>query len=112
LTVLLQSPDTRSCFHFGQDVRDVDDLSARDRLAGEFRSIEQERLGDDPLHPFWRVTMVGGELHAIALEQEDGALVGIAQFRRRLGERVQDGLQLESRAADDLEHFGGSRLLL
>src|SRR4029077_13930181 len=32
--------------------------------------------------------------------------------RRRLDQRIENGLQIERRAADDLEHAGGSGLLL
>ncbi len=36
----------------------------------------------------------------------------IAKPRCRFGKRIQDGLQIESRTANDLEHFGGGGLLL
>ena len=39
-------------------------------------------------------------------------LVGIAQPRRRFDQRLQDRLEIEGRAADDLEHVGGGGLLL
>ena len=38
--------------------------------------------------------------------------VGLAQPRRRLDQRIEHGLQIEGRAADDLEHVGGGGLLL
>src|SRR5262245_64792369 len=38
--------------------------------------------------------------------------VGLAQSSRRLHQRVQHRLQIEGRAADDLEHVGGGGLLL
>ena len=40
------------------------------------------------------------------------ALVRVAEPRRRLDQRIQHGLQIESRAADHLEHVGGGGLLL
>ena len=40
------------------------------------------------------------------------ALLGVAQSRRRFHQRIEHGLQIEGRAADDLEHVGGRGLLL
>ena len=37
---------------------------------------------------------------------------GFAQPRRRFDQRIEHGLQIERRAADDLEHVGGGGLLL
>ena len=42
----------------------------------------------------------------------DGRLVRLTQAGRQLDERVKHGLQIERRAADDLEHVGGGGLLL
>src|SRR5262245_2096097 len=39
-------------------------------------------------------------------------MVGIAQSRRRFHQRVEHRLQIEGRAADDLEHVGSGGLLL
>ena len=38
--------------------------------------------------------------------------VGLAQPGRRFDQRVEHRLQIEGRAADDLEHVGGGGLLL
>ena len=40
------------------------------------------------------------------------AISGLAQPRGRLHQRVEHRLQIEGRAADDLEHVGGGGLLL
>ena len=48
---------------------------------------------------------------AVALTR-DGADIGVAQSRRRLDERIEHRLQVEGRAADDLQHLGRRRLLL
>ena len=48
----------------------------------------------------------------IAVAPHDAALVGLAEPRRRLPQGVEHGLQVECRAADDLEHVGRRRLLL
>src|SRR5262245_29549231 len=47
-----------------------------------------------------------------AVPQVDECLVGLAQVGRGCDQRVENGLQVEGRAADDLEHVGGRSLLL
>src|SRR5262249_3036312 len=44
--------------------------------------------------------------------QVDECLVGLAQVGRGCDQRVENGLQVECRAANDLEHVGGGGLLL
>src|SRR5262249_40152113 len=46
------------------------------------------------------------------LGEPDGSPIRAAKASRRLGERVEHRLQIEGRAADDLEHVGGGSLLL
>jgi hypothetical protein len=50
------------------------------------------------------------EKFALALEQP--GMISVAQANSRFYERVEHGLQIEGRAADDLEHIGGGSLLL
>ena len=42
----------------------------------------------------------------------DRCAVGLAKPRCRFDKRVENGLQVERRAADNLKHVGGGRLLL
>ena len=42
----------------------------------------------------------------------DRSSIGLTQPRRRFDERIEHRLQIEGRAADDLEHVGGGSLLL
>ena len=42
----------------------------------------------------------------------DGGALRAAELRRRFDQRVEHRLQIESRAADHLEHVGGGGLLL
>ena len=42
----------------------------------------------------------------------DAAHIRLAQPRRRFDQRIEHRLQIEGRAADDLEHVGGGGLLL
>jgi hypothetical protein len=50
------------------------------------------------------------EKFALALEQP--GMISVAQPNSRFYERVEHGLQIEGRAADDLEYIGGGSLLL
>src|SRR5262245_30335891 len=49
--------------------------------------------------------------HAIALARDRGA-VRVAEPGCRFQKRLQDGLQIERRATNELEHIGGGGLLL
>src|SRR5262249_62384426 len=46
------------------------------------------------------------------LRQADCRPICAAQFSRRLYQRIENDLQVESRTADDLEYVGGRGLLL
>ena len=59
-----------------------------------------------------REAVIGGQPVDVAVLLEDDALVGGAQPGRRRDQRIEHGLQVEGRAADDLEHVGGGGLLL
>jgi hypothetical protein len=61
---------------------------------------------------FSRVSVARHIRIGIATRAVDGRAIGFAQPRRRLGQRIQDDLQIEGRAADDLKHVGGGGLLL
>ena len=50
--------------------------------------------------------------NAVPLLASDGAHVGLAEPGRRFDQRLEHRLQIEGRAADDLEHVGGGGLLL
>jgi len=56
------------------------------------------------------ITRNPSEKFTLTLEQK--GMISLAQPRRRLDERIEHGLQIEGRAADDLEHVGGGGLLL
>src|SRR5262249_10896297 len=51
------------------------------------------------------------EEHPVFLPNYHGE-VGAAKAASRLNKRLQDRLEIKSRAADDLEHVGGRSLLL
>src|SRR6516165_9515535 len=59
------------------------------------------------------MTVVGRRgIVTVAFRTEDLSPIRLAQPRRRLDQRLENRLQIEGRAADDLEHVGGGRLLL
>src|SRR5262249_40471066 len=57
--------------------------------------------------PVARCPVVGSAFLA-----DDGSYVCLAKPSGRFGQRVEDCLQIEGRAADHFEHIGGSSLLL
>src|SRR6266480_2227491 len=56
--------------------------------------------------------MACGQMVGAFLEPKYERTFGRAQPGRRLDQRVEHGLQVEGRAADDLEHIGGGGMLL
>ncbi len=68
-----------------------------------------------PCHVFVEFRRIAEARHLVitlALFAIDGGHVGLAQPSRRFHQRVEHGLQIEGRAADDLQHVGGGGLLL
>ena len=61
---------------------------------------------------FGRKAVACGVMVEVVLRESDRRPFGVAQARRRFDQRVEHGLQIEGRAADDLEHVGGGGLLL
>src|SRR6516164_6915573 len=57
-------------------------------------------------------TVMGDEEESVAVRTPNGRVVRVAQLRCGLDQRFQQRLQIESRAADDLEHVGYGSLLL
>ena len=57
-------------------------------------------------------SIVGGKLKTRTLRANDSSHIRLAQPGGRLDQRIEHGLQIERRAADDLEHVGGGGLLL
>src|SRR5262245_66274843 len=68
------------------------------------------------LHVVLRKSVTGNQLISrpvvVGLASEYERAFGLAQSCRRFGQSVEHGLQIECRAADDLEHVGGGGLLL
>ena len=71
-----------------------------------------QRLQQRVLDRFASKTVMGAYPIHIPLLHLDAAHIGCAKPRRQFDQRIEHGLQIEGRAADDLEHVGGGGLLL
>ncbi len=52
------------------------------------------------------------DIELVPLRRKMNCIIGLAKSRSRLHQRIEHRLQIERRAADDLEHVGGGGLLL
>src|SRR5262249_32070224 len=57
-------------------------------------------------------SIIGSKLKMQTLRANDTSHIRLAQSCGRIDQRIEHGLQIEGRAADDLEHIGGGGLLL
>src|SRR5262249_19931582 len=95
-----------------QHVRNVDDPALQQRASGDRSALEPDGNVLDVLHVFrGNAVPLRPIEHATDLTG-DCRLIGFAQARGRLDERLQHRLEIERRAADDPEHVGGRSLLL
>src|SRR5262249_37913038 len=70
------------------------------------------RLALHPLPVLGSKAVTGGETITVAFATEDERVIRLAQACCRLDQGVEHGLQIECRAADDLEHVRSGGLLL
>src|SRR5271166_5037669 len=61
---------------------------------------------------FGGITATGSQFVEVVRAAEEVRTFGFAQSNRGFEERVEHRLQIKGRTADDLEHIGGSGLLL
>jgi hypothetical protein len=71
-----------------------------------------DRIPLDRVHELRRRVVPRGRPEELTVEAEDERPLGVAQPDGVLGQRVEHGLQVERRAADDLEHLARRGLLL
>src|SRR5262249_23560396 len=90
---------------FGLQVSNMQGLPMENRSARRCPADQGEGLRRDR-------TVMGDEEEAVTIRTPNSRGVRVAQLRRALDQRFQQRLQIEGRAADDLEHVGGGRLLL
>src|SRR5262249_37773960 len=107
----LASPPIR-VFRIGQNIGDMNDLAFKQDAPRYRRSVDSSGVSGDELGVFTREPVARFEVVSFALRSTYGYHVRLAKARCRLNKRVQNGLQIEGRAADDLEHVGGGGLLL
>jgi hypothetical protein len=99
-------------FGIGLDVGDMDRLSLQQNAPSHSSTIRFDRT---ILHTFTelaRNAMAGDMKEAQALGTANRRHICIAQAGDRLHERAENGLQIEGRAADDLQHLRCRGLLL
>src|SRR5262245_60427193 len=66
----------------------------------------------NPRMRFGGIAVAGDPAEEFTPALEEPGMVGLTEPRCRLDQSIEDRLQIESRAADDLEHIGGGGLLL
>ena len=69
------------------------------------------RRGHEVDEGLWHA-VVGGKFEIKVPRTKDAGDVGFTQPRGQFDKRIKHGLEIEGRAADDLEHVGGGGLLL
>ena len=94
------------------DVGDVLNLAGQQNAPAAGAATRLLRVLPEVLNEIFIQARIGFEVERLALLQVDDAVVRIAQLLRRADERVQHRLQIERRAADDLQHVGGRDLLM
>src|SRR5262249_29423394 len=101
-------PYLRICF----GVHDMNGLALEYDPAGDRPAIRPERMLFHVLLLLRGKAVARDMMVGAALGEPDGSPIRAAKACSRLGERVEHRLQIEGRAADDLEHVGGGSLLL
>jgi hypothetical protein len=75
-------------------------------------AVQSQRLQQSVLDRLAPKSIMSAHPIQVALPHLDAAGISRAKSRRRLDQRVKHSLQVECRAANDLEHVGSRRLLL
>jgi len=79
---------------------------------GHRSSVGSSWVSCDELGVFTRISVARFEIVSFTLWPTYDYCVRLAQPGSRMDERIEHGLQIKGRAADDLEHVGGGGLLL
>src|SRR5262249_33672764 len=99
-------------FRIGQDIGNLDRPAFKRCPSADRRAIEIQPPLEHKLLKFGREAVGRDHLESVVLQAQDSRLVRAAELSSGLDERLEHGLQVEGRAADDLEHIGGGGLLL
>ena len=93
--------------------RGVDGGVVEDRLPHQAVSIEGQRIQSlERSKSLGREVVMGGEMDTIVLEQDEGAEDSVAEPHGAPHDRVEHGLDVCRRAADDPQDLARGRLLL
>src|SRR5262245_12626652 len=96
----------------GLDIVDMDDFTFKQRASGSGITLQLDRNVPVVIHKFLRVSEGHSTVELVALALRNRSLVSFAQPSRRPQQRVEDSLEVKRGPTDDLEHVGGSGLLL
>ena len=99
-------------FRIVQHVGNVNQLSFKKRASGHRTSAWLDRNTPDNVQELTREAEGLRPIENALVLPGDRPIVGFAEPGRRFNERLQYCLQIEGRAADDLQHIGGRGLLL
>ena len=99
-------------FRIGQDVRRLDGATFQQCATDDPRPPRLHTKGLAVLDPIRRKIVVGDVVKAGIILASHRGHICIAEPRRQFRQRIEDGLQIERGAADDLQNVGGRGLLL
>src|SRR5262245_50599055 len=104
--------DWRIVFRIGQYIRNVNRLAFQQRPTCDRVAARSNREPLERLFMLGRERKRRGNSVDVPARPPDVGTLGFAQACRRFDQRVEYRLQIERRAANDLEHVGGGGLLL
>src|SRR5262249_39468450 len=99
-------------FWVGGYVLDVDDPAFEGNAAGDSPTAWRNRHILEECLVLGRESKVGRQPIDLPFAAENQGHFGVAEMRGRFDQRIEHRLQIEGRAADNLEHVGGGGLLL
>ena len=102
----------KAVFRVGQNIRNLNWPAFHKDTPGHRSASSVKRQTLDKLAEFYRVAVARRSTEAFISGAKDLSHICFAQSRCRFDERIEHGLQIESRTADDLEYVGSGGLLL
>src|SRR5262249_30739394 len=96
----------------GPNVRNVDYFPFKYRSPGERTSTRGDWVSFHVLPVLGRIAIRSQMSENLSHRARDGGHIRLAQAGRGFDQRIEHRLEIERRAADDLEHVGGCSLLL
>src|SRR5262249_14425094 len=99
-------------FRIGENVGDMNGFAFKQEGSGYRCSVDPSWVTGGELGVLTREPIGRFKVVSFAFRSTYGYHVGLAKARRRFDECVEHRLQIEGRAADDLENVGGGGLLL